>query len=272
MKKVKIGRTKKFFFSTRIIVLIALLSILAMSSAYALFSETLNLSGNVSGDFVYTYYFLKPSTWSSTGTMHAYIWGNDGTPKSDWPGKDMKFVEDYEGGGQIYKVEIKNTDAYYNTHNMIIFNEIDENGNILHQTLDISVSRSSNNNQLFNTVVHDTSGTKRIFIRTAKTWTKLNVYMWGNNGNNASWPGVEAIRIGDEGAYIEFPQNIYTKIIFNYNGIQTTDLDIPDEQDATFDYTNAQSYRGHWVSGGFYAYGHWVDYIDLPTPSMSHSY
>ena len=272
MKKVKFKRkSKRIFFSTRIILLILLAIIVSISSAYALLSEKLTITGHINGEMVYTYYFLKPTNWNGSN-LKAHIWGDDGTSSTEWPGKSMQYAGTLNGQS-VYKVTVTSADPYYSTHKHIIFddkvNGSDDND---HQTLDISLNPLKNNNQIFNTNLHHTSGTKRIFIRAPKTWNSLNVHLWNGSASDTVWPGISAQKLSEEGYYIEIDPS-YKNIIFNYNGsIQTSNLDVPAEQDATFDFRDGTSYSGHGVSGGYYAYGDWADYISNPSFSPSHSH
>ena len=60
MRKIKFKKkTNKVFFSTRFFILIFIAIIVFTSSAYAVLNETLTLTGRISGQTVYTYYFEK---------------------------------------------------------------------------------------------------------------------------------------------------------------------------------------------------------------------
>ena len=203
MKKVKFKRkSKRIFFSTRIILLILLAIIVSISSAYALLSEKLTITGHINGEMVYTYYFLKPTNWNGSN-LKAHIWGDDGTSSTEWPGKSMQYAGTLNGQS-VYKVTVTSADPYYSTHKHIIFddkvNGSDDND---HQTLDISLNPLKNNNQIFNTNLHHTSGTKRIFIRAPKTWNSLNVHLWNGSASDTVWPGISAQKLSEEGYYIE---------------------------------------------------------------------
>ena len=90
MKKVKIKRKRNTnIFSTRSLLLIFIAIIVFSSSAYAIFQESLTITGTVSGNLEnYTYYFKAPSGWGNT--MNAYYWNSSDTSTMSEPFKQAK--------------------------------------------------------------------------------------------------------------------------------------------------------------------------------------
>lgn len=290
MRKIKFKRkTNKVFFSTRFFILIFIAIIVFTSSAYAVLNETLTLTGRISGQTVYTYYFEKPDDWDPNN-IHAHIWINGGIGTT-WPGPAMDYVTTSSNGKRVYKIQVTVDDpvtgALYNDHNYIIFNGGKGTGN---QTADLPLDKSTMNNKLFtlsSTYSMTHPNTKRLAVKWS--WTTVYAYIWYNDGstnyyyagNNTfqtvnNWPGVDitANKLSNDVFYIELDKSILpagAKIIFGNGagggqstGNQTADLTIPDGDDLTW--TNA-SYWGETVSSG-----DWIDFIEYPTLFPSHTH
>ena len=93
-----------------------------------------------------------------------------------------------------------------------------------------------------------------------ESWTKCNVYAWNDDGNNGDWPGV-AMTKGDDGVWYAEVDAKYTKVIFNNgSGAQTSNLDMPTDENVQFT-----------VDGGWGPYGSVVEvevftiYVSVPS-------
>ena len=184
MKKIKIRRkSNKIFFSTRFFLLIFIAIIVFTSSAYAVLSESLTITGSISGQIVYTYYFEKPDDWS---TVNAYLWTEPSKVSyTAWPGKAMDSTGELSSRGKpVYKIEIKPDDPKYRQYDRIIFNDGSK------QTVDITLS-TQNINQIY---YFPTTGTRRLYFYTQNgaQGSRTYVHVWKNGGNSlTTWPGTE---------------------------------------------------------------------------------
>lgn len=286
MKKIKFKRRKtKIFMTKYFMILVLLVFVISMGSAYAVFSQQISISGTVTGNMTFTYYFEKPSSWTGS-TTYAYLWIDSTGAKIDaWPGVAMEYVENSSSGKPVYKLEISSTknSSYYNFNfDHIIFND---NTN---QTFDMTINRSSNNNQLATIEpTYSSSTEKRIFAKLPKTWSPVSAYIWNNSsGNNTgAWPGtdISANKISEEG-YVITVSNAYDRIIFNRardtsltssDVKQTIDLTIPSSQDMTFvagSTPNSENkLKGSWSNT--FALGRWSgNYVNPSTLSPSHTH
>ena len=116
MRKIKFKRKSKksILISTRFIAFFIIIVLLGLSSTYALFSDTLTITGTVTGELEYTYYFKKPDDWSNT--MYAYIWNeNPFSEYSGWYGENMT----WDNKQNAYKVTFPGSTP----HDHIIFND-----------------------------------------------------------------------------------------------------------------------------------------------------
>lgn len=198
---------------------------------------------------------------------------------------NFSYVENSSSGKPVYKLEISSTknSSYYNFNfDHIIFND---NTN---QTFDMTINRSSNNNQLATIEpTYSSSTEKRIFAKLPKTWSPVSAYIWNNSsGNNTgAWPGtdISANKISEEG-YVITVSNAYDRIIFNRardtsltssDVKQTIDLTIPSSQDMTFvagSTPNSENkLKGSWSNT--FALGRWSgNYVNPSTLSPSHTH
>lgn len=80
----------------------------------------------------------------------------------------------------------------------------------------------------------------RVYFANDWNWETPNIYFWANgSGGPNAWPGV-AMRQDSEGKwYYDIPSE-YNKVIFNGNGQQTGDLDVPSSSGQTY------SMNGSW--------------------------
>lgn len=264
MKKIKYKRkSKKNIFSTKSILLLLMITIICFASAYALYTESLIMQGNVSGDLIYTYYFKKPSTWTNSST-YAYIWYDNGsttTSSKSWPGYSMSKVT---GTTDIYKIEFDSSTNLFSTHNYIIFNNGSGSGN---QTSDIPITPSRVNNKLFTVGSYSSSTNQRLSFTNSSGWNKVYAYLWSDSTtSNAAWPGVEITsdKISSQTYYIEVPKNRYKYIIFN-NGLensalkQTADLPLPPDGDMLYSGNNAVLHSGAYKYSGVLD-NYWTSY------------
>ena len=277
MKKVKFKRkSKRIFLKKYFMIFVLFVFLFVMSSAYAIYSERLTVSGTVTGELIYTYYFEKPSNWRGE-YLHAHVWQNTSNGTT-WPGLTMTQVS-----GSVYKVEVTQDMSFYSNHAYIIFNDCaysgDPNGT---QTADIPLDRLQNNNQIFSLNTYSSTTKTRLFLKVSSNWTNMYAYMWGSGGENRAWPGVPFSEMSGfsyqkisasvyELIFDNSEYSQYQNIIFNRGSGSTKTKDLsfpPPGQDYTYDWVDTGN---NWVSG-LYNFGYWSDYISYPSLTPSHSH
>ena len=225
------------------------------------------------GIATYTYYFKLPNGWRGN-SLHAHIWNSKVESSSThvgttWPGLAMKHVD-----GNIYKVEVTSDKNFYSTFDSIIFNDATSNSDSsAQQTMDISIDRTKNNNNLYTISSYSSQTQTRIFFKAPSSYSSVWAYMWyiDNSGNavyNAPWPGVDITnnKFSADGYYV-IADNKYNQIIFSDHGsdsAKTPDLYIPSSQDMTYELGPG------WKKD--YTFGSWSEYITPETLSPSHSH
>lgn len=257
MKKVKIKRKRNTnIFSTRSLLLIFIAIIVFSSSAYAIFQESLTITGTVSGNLEnYTYYFKAPSGWGNT--MNAYYWNSSDTSTMSWPGVAMT---EHDSNNSIYKIDIPTSTNF----DYIIFNDG------TNQTANIQIDKASNNNQLF--TCQNSNGRQALAFNRFSDWpgTRVFVYLWNSTTgvNNGAFPGQEITSnlISINLYAIDVTQNTYDYVIFSNGGSlvydssqksnrrQTGDLQITSTGDLRYDGTwhSLTLLPGYW--GGWDTY------------------
>lgn len=232
MKREKFKRSyHKNIFSTHFFLLIFIAIIVFSSSAYAIFNEKLTISGTVTGQAVYTYYFERPSDWGDTITAH--VWTKGGSAGTSWTDRlPMSYIENSSKGNPIYSVKITATDpktsAFYTSHDQIIFTDGSN------QTVDILIDKTKHNNKLYTLSASyaEANPTKKRLAVKWGAWSSVYAYIWYNNngtdyyfdGTNFqatnNWPGIEITnnKLSNDVFYIEYDKTVLpsgTKIIFN---------------------------------------------------------
>jgi len=84
-----------------------------------------------------TIYFTNVKGWSDT--IYAYVWNSSSDqPFVSWPGTEMTYLETNSYGQQVYTIDVD-----VSVYDMIIFSH-GTNGNIVTQTIDISLNNNDN--------------------------------------------------------------------------------------------------------------------------------
>lgn len=156
--------------------------------------------------------------------MYCYSWLDDNTNAAPWPGEKMEYE-----GGNVWKYWV-NKD-YKN----IIFN----NGTGT-QTSDLKVpgygyiynNAGGNWSEYAEEPTTDekeseeetTSAYVKVYLKNSANWSTVNCYMWNENGDVQSWPGVKMTYEGNNIWSYIVPDG-YDNIIFNNGaGSQTGDM------------------------------------------------
>lgn len=264
MRKEKFKRkSQKVFFSPRFILLMCIVIIVFTSSAYAIFTESLTITGTVTGQITYTYYFEKPSDWS---TVNAYLWVEPSTSYSAWPGTAMTATGNNSTRGlPIYKIEIKPGEANYRQYEKIIFN----NGNNI-QTVNISLT-AQNNNQLY---YFPTTGTRRLifYTKNGEHGSQTYAYVWKQGGSAlAGWPGTDVTSTynsSNKTYYMDVTHD-YNYFIVNRGSGQWQSGDVPicnyGIQMRLINYTYWTDFVGTWEN-----YGSFPSAVNLTPSHPSH--
>lgn len=193
------------------------------------FAATASVSA-ASGDTVYC---QNDANWS---TVYCYMWKDGAGDNAKWPGVKMT-----QGENDLWSYEVTGD------WDMIIFNSGDDRN----KTGDLNYK---GNGSIFNTktgeyksdggvVVAPTkpdtpdttdapivtpapTGKSVVYCQNDAGWSRVNVYMWNDDGNIKGWPGEAATDLGDGLWMYEFSGN-YTNIIFNDGSTQTGNLTLP---------------------------------------------
>ena len=170
---------------------------------------------------MYPVYVRNDAGWSD---MYCYSWLDDNTNAAPWPGEKMEYE-----GGNVWKYWV-NKD-YKN----IIFN----NGTGT-QTSDLKVpgygyiynNAGGNWSEYAEEPTTDekeseeetTSAYVKVYLKNSANWSTVNCYMWNENGDVQSWPGVKMTYEGNNIWSYIVPDG-YDNIIFNNGaGSQTGDM------------------------------------------------
>lgn len=200
-------------------------------------------------------YFQVPPDWNGS-TYNVYFFNTDTQVNSTWPGEAMTLVDSTKN---IYSHTL--TDYEMSTYDRVIFT----NG----QNVDNSSGLNSNARQTVDTVLTSDLYGKilvpelyseegvRVFFRSGTTSWIPFIYLWGSNGSNDVWPGVQLTEKINSVTYLSIIDiNLYNMMIFNKgtggSGNQTADLNVPIYQDLTFN-LNSGPYR-------IFYYGSWHNY------------
>ena len=106
----------------------------------------------------------------------------------------------------------------------------------------------------------------RVFFRSGtNSWIPF-IYLWGSNGSNSGWPGVQLTEKINSVTYLALiDTSLYNMMIFNKgtggSGNQTADLNVPIYQDLTFN-LNSGPYR-------IFYYGSWHNYDNWQSTEYS---
>lgn len=193
------------------------------------FATTASVSA-ASGDTVYC---QNDANW---GSVYCYMWKDGAGDNAGWPGVKMT-----QGENDLWSYKVTGD------WDMIIFNSGDDQN----KTGDLNYK---GNGSIFNTKTGeykadsgvvvtptnpDTPGTtdapiakptptgKNVaYCQNDAGWSRVNVYMWNDNGDIKGWPGEAATDLGDGLWMYEFSGN-YTNIIFNDGSTQTGNLTLP---------------------------------------------
>lgn len=213
--------------------LMSLLLTVLMVLSLATIATTASVSA-ANGDTVYC---QNDKNW---GEVYCYMWTDDSNKNAQWPGVKMT-----KGEGNLWSYKV--TGDWGN----IIFNNGsgDQTGDMTHQGngscynnangnwSKIDTPEPSNptnpNNPTTPTPSNPTpsnpTGKNVVYCKNEAGWGKVSVYMWTDGqGDNKSWPGVDATNIGDDVWMLEYDKD-YAKIIFNNGSDQakTGDLEHP---------------------------------------------
>ena len=202
-------------------------------------------------------YFQVPPDWYGS-TYNVYFFNTDNNSNSGWPGSSLTLVDSTKN---IYSHTL--TDYEMATYNRVVFtngenvdNSSGLNGNA-RQTIDVVLTSDLYGKIFVPELYSDTD--VRVFFRSGTTSWIPFIYLWGSNGSNAEWPGVQLIdKINTETYLSIIDVSLYNMMIFNKGtggtGNQTADLNVPIYQDLTFNLTTGP-YR-------IYYYGTWHNYSD----------
>ncbi|MBQ9319043.1 MAG: InlB B-repeat-containing protein [Bacilli bacterium] len=198
-------------------------------------------------------YFEKPDDWY--GDVYVYMFNSVDRSNVGWPPSSSYSTALVSGTSNVYYYVLSDNDMA--AYDRVVFT----NG----QNIDISSGLNSNARQTVDTELkshlygkkftpsyYSGEGT-RVFFRSGSSWTP-HIHYWNSNDGTV-WPGPEFTEHINEDTYLYVIPAEYNKMIFNKGtggtGNQTADLDVPSQQDMTYN-LNSGPYRifydGSWSS------------------------
>ena len=200
-------------------------------------------------------YFQVPPDWKGS-TYNVYFFNTDTLVNSGWPGEAMILADSTKN---IYYHKL--TDYEMATYDRVIFTNgqnVDNSSGLntdARQTID-TVLTSDLYGKILVPELYSENGV-RVFFRSGTTSWIPFIYLWGSNGENGGWPGVQLTEKINKETYLSIiDTNLYNMMIFNKgtggSGNQTADLNVPIYQDLTFN-LNSGPYR-------IFYYGSWHNY------------
>lgn len=200
-------------------------------------------------------YFQVPPDWNGS-TVNVYFFNEDTQVNSGWPGISMTLVDSTKN---IYSHTL--TDYEMATYDTVVFTNgqnVDSSSGLnssARQTVDKELTSELYGKILVPELYSD-SGVRVFFRSGTNSWIPF-MYLWGANGSNDVWPGVQLTEKINSVTYLALVDtDLYNMMIFNKgvggSGNQTADLNVPIYQDLTFN-LNSGPYR-------IFYYGSWHNY------------
>lgn len=200
-------------------------------------------------------YFEKPSDWY--GDVYVYFFNSNNSNQSGWPPSNTYKISLVDGTTNIYSYvlsdsEMESYDKVVFTNGQNIDNSSGLNGNA-RQTVDTELT-SQLYGKKFTPIIYSGEGT-RVFFRSGSNWIP-HIHYW-NSTTGTEWPGPEFTEHINKETYQYIIPPEYNKMIFNKgtggSGNQTADLDVPTDQDVTYNLTSGPYrifYAGSWQKYG----------------------